>query len=134
MANQILEASESFVCEIKGERFMVNAGTTRVASGHALADAYPERFRPVEDGLSFGVEEATNEPGRPRARRTSQTDKEAAASAGGKDEDSGKSGDGSAEQSAEGAEVPAKTGLTTESLRPSSGSKGKGSSSTAKEA
>ena len=66
---QILEATETFVCEIDGERFVVHANLTRIAASHKLAKAHPTHFRPVEDGLSY-AEDATTEavPGRQEGR------------------------------------------------------------------
>lgn len=64
---QILQASESFVCELDGERIFVNEGVTRVAANSAVAKAYPNRFRPIE--LSFPEDEAaTAAPGERRVR------------------------------------------------------------------
>lgn len=67
--NQVLEATESFVCELDGERFFVQARTTRIAADHKLAKAHPRYFRPVESGLAY-AEDATmaNEPGRSDGR------------------------------------------------------------------
>jgi hypothetical protein len=68
--SEILEATESFVTEINGERLFVNTGTTRIAASHALAKTFPDRFRPVENGLSFQEETATAGPDEKRARTT----------------------------------------------------------------
>lgn len=66
---QILEATETFATDQAGELFVVFQGRTRVAAGHQLAKTFPDRFRPVEEGLSYPeVEEATDDPGRQRAR------------------------------------------------------------------
>lgn len=66
--SRIMEATESFVCVIDGEQFMVHRGTTRVAASHALARVHPGRFAPVEKNLSYGDEMATENPGEQRAR------------------------------------------------------------------
>ena len=76
--SQILQAIEGFVCDLDGERYIVAEGVTRIAASHKLAKAYPSRFRPVEDNLSFADDAtATDEPGqtqgRARVRRTRAT-------------------------------------------------------------
>jgi len=67
--DQILEATEGFVCDLDGERFVVQTMITRVHASHKLAKAYPTRFRPIEDDLSY-VDDATttNEPGQVAGR------------------------------------------------------------------
>jgi len=62
--DQILEATEGFVCEIDGERFVVQQMITRIHASHKLAKTYPQHFRPIEDDLSY-VDDATAtaEPG-----------------------------------------------------------------------
>lgn len=71
--NQVLEATESFVCEIDGERFVVHARLTRIAASHKLAKAHPTRFQPVDQDLAYAEDATTtDEPGRQegRARHT----------------------------------------------------------------
>lgn len=72
-AGQVLEATEGFVCEINGERYIVNAGMTRIDASHELAAHYPQHFRPVEEGLSYQVEAATANPGETRDRQRPAT-------------------------------------------------------------
>lgn len=74
--NQILEATQTFITQIANGRggtdeYPVYAGRTRVTASHILARMYPQHFRPVEEGLSYGaIEEMTDEPGsQGRARR-----------------------------------------------------------------
>lgn len=55
---QIMEATESFVAEVDGERFVVLQKLTRIAAEHPLAQAHPNRFRPIEGHLSY-AESAT---------------------------------------------------------------------------
>lgn len=65
---QVLEATESFATEIDGSPVVINQGHTRVDSDHPLALRFPMYFRPIE--TTYGVEEATAEPGRARNRPT----------------------------------------------------------------
>lgn len=61
----VMEATESFVCDIDEERFFVHANQTRVAAEHPLVKRFPEHFRPLDGSdLTYQVEEATAEPGR----------------------------------------------------------------------
>lgn len=64
--NQVMEATESFCTEVDGQRVMVTRGQTRVAGSHVLAQRFAHYFRPVR--ASYGVEEATDEPGVNRQR------------------------------------------------------------------
>lgn len=64
----ILEATETFVCDLNGERVAVHHGLTRVSASSDIAKAYPARFRPIEDSLSFSEETADANPGEHRTR------------------------------------------------------------------
>ena len=65
----VMEATESFHCEINGQRFTVMAGETRVAADDELVLAYPDKFKAL--GISFPEDEqATNAPGESRTRQT----------------------------------------------------------------
>lgn len=68
-ARQVMVATESFACDIKGEHYIVHAGRTRVTSGHDLVRVHPTWFEPVQDRLTYQeTEEMTDEPGRRRGR------------------------------------------------------------------
>lgn len=67
-AGQVLEAKEGFVCDINGERYIVNEKMTRIDSSHPLNQHYPQHFQPVADHLTYNVEAATAEPGEQRDR------------------------------------------------------------------
>lgn len=101
--SEILEATESFVCELGGERMFVNAGTTRIAASHQLAKSFPDRFRPIENGLSFQDETATATPGEKRSRAVPSEP---------------------AETSSGASEPEAKPETTEEPLRPAGAAKG----------
>lgn len=67
--DQILEATEGFVCDLDGERFVVQTLITRIHASHKLAKAYPQHFRPIDEDLSY-VDDATAEaePGQVQGR------------------------------------------------------------------
>lgn len=68
--NQVLEAIEGFATEDPVTRtpVIVQAGSTRIAADHWLARTYPQHFQPVDEHLTYEIEEATDEPGRRRTR------------------------------------------------------------------
>lgn len=66
MAPSVFVATQSFAVEINGAQEMIQQGITRVAAGHELLDVFPDRFKPVDDGVHFGVEQATAAPGEQR--------------------------------------------------------------------
>lgn len=74
MAKDIYIARETFICEIDGVQYNVNRGE-RVRAGHRLLDEQRERFDPVDDTVTYDVEQATAAPGEKRgvapSRRTS---------------------------------------------------------------
>lgn len=77
----ILEATESFVCEIDGQRYTVIAGITRIAAGTKLAQIHARNFKPIESGLSFPEDEtATANPGEHRSRQGKRSEAATAAS------------------------------------------------------
>lgn len=64
---RVLQAKESFHCELDGQRYAVMAGQTRVSADHVLALNYPEWFEDLN--LSFPEDEmATDNPGEARRR------------------------------------------------------------------
>jgi hypothetical protein len=67
-AAEVMEATDGFVTDIDGERYIVNRGTTRVAANHILVQRYPNMFRSVSEGLSFTEETADVTPGEQRER------------------------------------------------------------------
>jgi hypothetical protein len=71
-AVEVMEATDGFVTDIDGERYIVNKGTTRVSSGHILVQRYPHLFKSVSQDLSFGDEMATENPGEQRQRPPAQ--------------------------------------------------------------
>jgi hypothetical protein len=66
--SQIMEATETFICEVNGERLWLYAHESRVASSHEVVRMHPTRFRPVEEGLAYEDEMATDNPGERRSR------------------------------------------------------------------
>jgi hypothetical protein len=76
--DQVLEATEGFVCELDGQRFFVQPGTTRIAASHPLAKAHPTRFRPIQNDLTYADDATSTElpgstEGRSRTRQKAQT-------------------------------------------------------------
>jgi len=66
--SDIFVATESFACEIDGERYNVNAGE-RVREGHALLKVAPASFERISDQVvHYDVEQASAAPGEKRAR------------------------------------------------------------------
>ena len=66
--NDVLEARDSFVCDVGGRPYTVIAGVTRITSGHELNKHYPQHFRPVAEGLTYELEQATDNPEEVRNR------------------------------------------------------------------
>jgi hypothetical protein len=76
--DQVLEATEGFVCELEGRRYFVQPGTTRVAASHILARTYPTRFRRVGNDLTYAEDATTSQDpgsteGRARSSRAKAT-------------------------------------------------------------
>ncbi len=67
--NAVLEAKESFVTDINGDIYHVVAGATRLRADHVLNKRYPQHFRPIEEGLTYGLEDASAAPGEVRNRQ-----------------------------------------------------------------
>lgn len=59
-------ATTSFVCTIDGRSYNVTKDQTRVAEGHPVMRGREHLFRRADDGLTFGIEEATDTPGERR--------------------------------------------------------------------
>ena len=74
-SDEILVAKESFASEVDGELYTVNAGVTRVHGDHPLAKANPDFFEPVDQSVSYDVEQATASPGEKRRRSRSRAKK-----------------------------------------------------------
>lgn len=64
--DQVFIATQTFTCDVAGEPQFIRAGETRVAGGHELLKRYAGYFKPVEEGVHFGVETATAAPGEKR--------------------------------------------------------------------
>ena len=69
---QVMEATEGFVTDCNGERFVGVKGRTRVSANHPIVKQCPNFFSPVEPMARYTVEEMTANPGerrhRPRGR------------------------------------------------------------------
>lgn len=61
----VLVATETFVTSHDGERVTIRKGKTHVRAGHPIAEANPNRFRPVD--VHYDVETARVEPPAPPA-------------------------------------------------------------------
>lgn len=59
-------ATTSFVCTIDGRSYNVTKDVTRVAEGHPIMAGREHLFRRADEGLTFGIEEATDTPGERR--------------------------------------------------------------------
>lgn len=59
--SDIFIATDSFVTRIGGETYRVVKDATRVREGHALLDASPQNFKPLD--IHYDVERATKAPG-----------------------------------------------------------------------
>lgn len=65
-------ARETFICEIDGVQYNVARGE-RVRAGHRLLDQQRERFDPVDDTVTYEVEQATAAPGEKRGMSPRRT-------------------------------------------------------------
>lgn len=55
-------------------RTKIAKGITRVAAGHPLIEQYPDFFKPADQDVRFGVEDATDRPPAPETRTSPTPD------------------------------------------------------------
>lgn len=59
---QVYVATQSAHIEVDGRRQVISKGVTRVAAGHDILKRYPDLFKPAEQDVRFGVEDAVARP------------------------------------------------------------------------
>jgi hypothetical protein len=64
----IYVATESGSSEVDGQPITFTRGVTRIRAGHPLLKAVPDYWKPVEENLTYEVEQATKAPGEKRKR------------------------------------------------------------------
>lgn len=67
--NDVMVAKESGCVEIDGVDHPFVRGVTRVRRGHALVSTNPGWWEQVDDGLTYGVEDTTANPGEKRGAK-----------------------------------------------------------------
>ena len=64
---QVFVATKTAHVKFGPGRTTIKKDVTRVAAGHPLIDAYPDFFKPADQGLRFEVEDTTDRPSTTRA-------------------------------------------------------------------
>jgi hypothetical protein len=72
VANTSFSAQRKAKKKADREVLQVHAGATRVRKGHWLLDQCPKLFDPVDDGVTYEVEQATAAPGEKRGQKAGQ--------------------------------------------------------------
>lgn len=71
--SKIYVATESFTANIDDQQYAVHRDRTRIREGHPLLRKHGTFFKPVEDDVTYEVEQATSAPGE-RRRRPAKAD------------------------------------------------------------
>lgn len=64
VSQEVFVATKTFATTVDGHRVFVRKDRSRVAADHELVKRYPDKFKPADQGLRFGVE-TRSEPEQP---------------------------------------------------------------------